>query len=164
MVRAAVLAPIASLTIACGAATPSTGLPPLEIAIDEVRPGAEQSADADEIRRSVTMRAEVDHSDLPPAVREGEPEPGAWPRVVVQNDTPYGMVVWVSGPCARTLALPAMSQNEAEICAGEYQLAAQLSRENVLPLVGEGASFDDGFRYTFTFYVRGDRRVRRRRQ
>ena len=138
-------------------------LPPLEVAVDEVRPEAEHAADADDIRRSVAMRAEVDHSALPPAVREGEPEPGAWPRVVVQNDTPYGMVVWVSGPCARTLALPAMSQNEAELCAGDYQVAAQLSRDNVLPLVGEGASFDDGFRYTFTFYVRGDRRVRRRR-
>ena len=112
------------------------------------------------------FRAAGDHLDLPEAVVDGGPDPDAWPRVTVMNDTAHGMVIWMSGACARTIALPPHSQNSVEICEGGYQIAGQITDGNFLPLVGEHDVLENGYQYTFTFYVQVNpyqTRTRRRR-
>jgi hypothetical protein len=145
------------LVVGCGASREAVREDaPLRVSVEEVRPEVADAPARAAIREQVRRRATSDHASLPPPVRDGAPDPQTWPRIVIRNDTPHGLVVWVSGPCARTLALPPQAQNEAELCEGDYQLAAQLAAPSFLPLVGEEARFDDGFRYTFTFYVRHD--------
>ena len=59
----------------------------------------------------------------------------------------------------------------SEICEGHYDLAAQVGASGYVPLVAEGSDFENGFAYTFTFYVvseasgtRGGSRGSRRRR
>ena len=85
----------------------------------------------------------------------------AWPRVRFVNDTRYGIVVWVSGPCAREVVLPPSGEHEAEVCEGSYEVAAQVDARGIVPLVGESTEFMDGYAYTYTIFVTSGGRRRR---
>ncbi len=143
---------------------------PLSVVIEEVRfDRADREAARASAAESVRARANIDHTELPAAEVDGAPDPDAWPQVTLMNDTAHGMLIWLSGPCARTIALPAHSQNSVEVCEGGYQIAGQISEGHFLPLVGERDQLDNGYRYTFTFFVQADpyrpgRRGRRRRR
>ncbi|MEZ4338790.1 MAG: hypothetical protein R3B82_19405 [Sandaracinaceae bacterium] len=163
---------LATLLAACGGASGGArgGSDPsraLRVTIEEVRfDELDAEATRERIAESVAARAAGDHLDLPEAVVDGGPDPDAWPRVTVMNDTAHGMVIWMSGACARTIALPPHSQNSVEICEGGYQIAGQITDGNFLPLVGEHDVLENGYQYTFTFYVQVNpyqTRTRRRR-
>jgi len=144
--------------------------PPLEVSIQEVRfDQAEREAARESAAESVRVRASLEHMEMPAAEVDGGPDPDAWPQVTLMNDTAHGMLIWLSGPCARTIALPAHSQNSVEVCEGSYQIAGQISEGHFLPLVGEQDQLGNGYHYLFTFYVQSDpyrpgRRRRRRRR
>ncbi|MCA9609400.1 MAG: hypothetical protein KC619_27555, partial [Myxococcales bacterium] len=141
--------------------------PPLVVTVEEVRfDAAERETARERIAESVRVREAAEHLDLPDAVVDGAPDPDAWPSITVMNDTAHGMVIWMSGACARTIALPPHSQNSVEICEGGYQIAGQITDGNFLPLVGEHDVLENGYQYTFTFYVQVNpyqTRTRRRR-
>ena len=158
---------------ACGGAPgsgESTAGAPLRVTIEEVRfDRAERAAEREAAAEGVRVRASIEHTDLPEAEVDGAPDPDAWPQVTLMNDTAHGMLIWLSGPCARTVALPPHSQNSVEVCEGSYQIAGQISEGHFLPLVGEEDQLGNGYRYTFTFFVQSDpyrpgRRRRRRRR
>ncbi|MFK7989688.1 MAG: hypothetical protein AB8I08_26960 [Sandaracinaceae bacterium] len=154
--------------VGCGA-TQSTGASSdparLQVEIEELTFGVAGEGVREAVAQSVAARARTQHMDLPPAEVAESVDPDAWPHVTVANETAHGLVVWVSGPCARTIALPPQSQNSVEVCEGSYQVAGQVVNGNFLPLVGTPDTFLNGARYRFSFYVQSNpyqRRVRRR--
>jgi hypothetical protein len=156
----------ASVLLACGCGAPQGegAREPLRVTIEEVGFGdGEREVTREAVAESVARRAQAEHTALPAAEVDGAPDPDAWPRVTVANETAHGLVVWVSGPCARTIALPPRSQNEVEVCAGSYQVAGQVAEGNFLPLVGDPEELENGYHYTFTFYVQTNPYVRQRR-
>lgn len=123
------------------------------------------------VQGDVAERREGRHGALPPVERAADQAdlgPDAWPKVEVVNQTPHRLVVWFAGPCPRTVGLAPRQRFEVEVCAGGYDIAAQLDHPEFLPFVGEGDQVDDGYRYRLTFYVvsepgrRGPGRLRRR--
>lgn len=175
----------------CGAAGSSGSGPPLEVTIEDLGDGSdrvpsgevledgateeeeiEEEAVEEEteeqrlVRASVRARRQGDHGQLPPIERRDELAAEAWPLVTVVNDTPHRLVVWFAGPCPRTVALEPRGEHAAELCAGLYEIAAELGADDFLPFVGDGDELEDGYGYSLTFYVvaePGRRRVRQRR-
>ena len=166
--RAAVVVLSSSLLWACGAASGTPGTSsgrPLRVTIEEIGfADAEREVARQTVAESVAQRVQVEHGELPPADVGGAPDPDAWPQVTVANETEHGLVVWVSGPCARTVALPPQSQNTVEVCEGGYQVAGQVARGNFLPLVGEQEVLENGYHYTFAFFVQSNPYSTRRRR
>lgn len=117
-----------------------------------------------QIEADVRLRRQRRHGSLPAVQRSEARSPASWPEVSVRNDTPHALVVWFSGPCPRTLALPPRGRLTDELCEGDYDVAAELASDDFLPFVGESNQVDSGFRYTLTFYVVAapTRRVRHR--
>lgn len=107
----------------------------------------------DRVLADVRARQSGQHGELPPVARSEALTPDAWPVISVRNDTPHGLVVWLAGPCPRTLALPPRGEAADQLCEGEYDIAAELASDNYLPFVGESNSVESGYRYTLTFYV-----------
>ena len=101
----------------------------------------------------VRQRKAQSHGALPPVNREEAATPDSWPGVIVQNDTPHGLVVWFSGACPRTIALAPGAHFDGEVCEGTYDIAAELSSDDYLPFVGEENELEPGYSYSLTFYV-----------
>jgi hypothetical protein len=153
---------IAALTLAgCGAAPRAPEDPPLEVSVEVMSVGGEEDplerAETRLLARRVETRREAAHAPLPGPVRAEGTSPESWPKVRVVNDTPYGLVVWVAGPCAREIVLPARGEHVSDVCEGRYELAAQVGSTGFAPLVGEGSELDNGSTYTFTFFVVDER-------
>jgi len=158
---------------ACGGAqsTDEAASPePLIVTIEEVtetEPGDDPLAqeEARLLNARVVSRRQGEHGELPTVQQTGEASPDAWPVVAVKNDTPHGLVVWFSGPCPRTLALVPGAEHIAELCEGEYAIAAELAADDYLPFVNEGDQLDNGYLYGLSFYIVAEprNRVRRRR-
>ena len=115
---------------------------------------------AESVAAGVRRRQERDHGALPPVSREEAAAPDGWPGVIVQNDTPHGLVVWFAGSCPRTIALAPGASFDGEICEGRYDIAAELSSEDYLPFVGEENELESGYSYSLTFYVVAAPRIR----
>jgi len=163
------------LLAACGATQGggrSSGDDPLEVTIEEItRTGLDDrfSAANELVAQDVAQRRAGRHGELPPLQESAEEEilPDAWPTVTIRNGTEKGLVVWFAGPCARTVALAPTAELLVELCEGDYDVAAQLAADDVLPFVGDGEELVNGTRYEITFYVMrpGERpRIRRRRR
>ncbi len=157
------------MVFGCGSAPPSTVVTrdpaPLEVTVEEMTFGVETESLREQVAESVATRARAEHMDLAPAEVGESVDPDAWPQVTVVNETSHGLIVWVSGPCARTIALPPQSQNSVEVCEGSYQVAGQVVNGNFLPLVGAPDMLSNGASYRFSFFVQTNphgRRVRRR--
>jgi len=176
MSRARVLGVVTALATGCAGvsgntaagttpSTPAARTPaPLTLRVVPLEddPEGDGGDDADALARTegdlvaadVAARRASRHGELPPVrVASDELAPDAWPRVEVVNQTPHRLVVWFAGPCARTVGLPPRERVEVEVCAGGYDIAAQLDHPEFLPFVGEGDEVDDGYRYRLTFYV-----------
>lgn len=147
------------MLVGCGGAEvssrPTGALRPLRVEIEEVTADSDTLAreESELVARDVAARRAGEHGSLPPVERSGEGEGTAWPGVTVRNDTPHGLVVWFAGPCARTLALPSHTDQTVELCAGRYDIAAQLAAPGYTPFVGSGDELEDGSTYRLTFYV-----------
>jgi len=92
------------------------------------------------------------HAPLPPLEKQ-ETESKAEPHATVVNATPYGLTIWLAGPCLQKLELPPQSEKSVVFCAGAYVVAAQVSATTFLPLVRENQNFEVGVRYTLRIQV-----------
>ncbi len=156
-----------SFLCACGSAPPPPPPEPLVVTIDEISEDGDDPLDQEEARLMsdrVTARREGEHGALPPVQQSGEASPDAWPVVLVKNDTPHGLVVWFSGPCPRTVALIPGAEHIAELCEGEYDIAAELAADDYLPFANEGDALDNGYMYGLSFYIVAEPRTRTRRR
>jgi hypothetical protein len=137
------------------------------VTIEEITEVGDDPLDQEEARLMsdrVTARREGEHGELPPVQQSGEASPDAWPVVLVKNDTPHGLVVWFSGPCPRTVALIPGAEHIAELCEGEYAIAAELAADDYLPFANEGDQLDNGYLYGLSFYIVAEPRTRVRRR
>jgi hypothetical protein len=131
----------------------------------------EITAEADPLREEekrllavgIARRRAGQHGELPAMEQREEENPDAWPIVRVKNDTPHGLVVWFAGPCPRTVALVPGGEHVAELCEGDYDIAAELTADDFLPFVGDGDELANGYAYSLSFYVVAEPRVRTRR-
>ena len=170
---------VLALATGCGAqvAPPATAETPRPLMVTLERMGVSQAEESSlepsievEARESVAagvrQRAAQNHGALPPVNREEAATPDSWPGIIVQNDTPHGLVVWFSGACPRTVALAPGAHFDGEVCEGTYDIAAELSSDDYLPFVGEENILEPGYSYSLTFYVVAAPRtrvIRRRR-
>jgi hypothetical protein len=147
----------------CGGVPVRAELQPLDVRVEVVAPQVDPlgATEAELVALRVRARRSGAHAALPGAVQGSGLEPDAWPRVRFVNDTRYGIVVWVSGPCAREVVLPPSGEHEAEVCEGSYEVAAQVDARGIVPLVGESTEFMDGHAYTYTIFVTSGGRRRR---
>jgi len=135
----------------------------LEVTIEEVATEETDPLTEDEARllaASVAAWRSKRHERLPRIERAGNAAADAWPSILVRNDTPYGLVVWFSGPCPRSVALAPRGSHAVEVCEGRYDIAARLASPDYLPFVGEGDEVENGSTYRLTFYVVAQPHVR----
>ncbi len=113
---------------------------------------------------AVQARRQGKHTRLPGLVKVGDGErPDAWPVVEISNQAEHGLVVWFSGPCSRVITVEPKGKQGAELCAGPYEVAAELAAPDFLPFVGSGETLENGQNYALTFFIlRHPKQVRRK--
>lgn len=164
--------------VGCGAAAPGPAPvaedpPPPPLRLRVVPLGAAEdplvARELDLVAGDVAERRAGRHGALPPVeAAEAAVEAPRWPVVEVVNATRHALVVWFAGPCPRTVGLAPRQRLSVELCAGDYDIAAQLDHPEFLPFVGQGDRVADGLGYRLTFYVVAEPgeaapRLRRRR-
>ncbi|MEM1416009.1 MAG: hypothetical protein AAGH15_13970 [Myxococcota bacterium] len=158
-------APLCLALGACAASVPAAAPgapepPPLEVQVRVVTAAEQREAyfaqEAELVARRVEARRRGGHGELPPLERTPEAMalPEAWPQVRVRNATDFGLIVWFSGPCPRTVALAPRAEHTEELCAGRYELVAELDERGFQPFVGRGDDLEEGGAYQVTFFLR----------
>lgn len=140
-------------------ARPAPAAPPLDVALRVVTAAEQRSASFQEEAALVAQRVEAwrrdGHGELPPLeASQRESDAAAWPEVRIRNATDFGLVVWFSGPCPRTVALAPRAEHAEELCAGNYDVVAELDEPGFDPFVGRGDELEDGAAYQVTFLLR----------
>lgn len=116
--------------------------------------GAGQAAQAAATQARVDALKQTRHGKLPQLVRSGDrAESAAWPTVSVENQASSPLIVSFAGPCARVLTVAPAQSAQAELCAGTYEVSAQLAAPGFVPFVGEGDELEAGQRYTLSFFI-----------
>lgn len=92
------------------------------------------------------------HAQLPELEKQST-DSAEEPHATVVNGTPYGLTVWLAGPCLQKLDLPPQTEKSVQFCAGKYVVAAKVSAATFLPLVREDQRFEVGVRYTLRIQV-----------
>jgi hypothetical protein len=125
---------------------------PPEQARDTKRIDSELSARRMKIWGEVRVILKSKHAPLPPLEKRSTASK-ADPSATVINATPYGLTIWLAGPCLQKLELPPQSEKSVVFCAGAYVVAARVSAATFLPLVRENQTFEVGVRYTLRIQV-----------
>ena len=155
---------LAGYALACSRTTapparPAPEDPPLEVDLRVLTAAEQRTAHFTEEAALVAQRVEAwrshGHGELPPLeASPGESDAASWPEVRIRNATDFGLVVWFSGPCPRTVALAPRAEHAEELCAGRYDVVAELDEPGFDPFVGRGDELEEGAAYQVTFLLR----------
>lgn len=140
-------------------ARPAPADPPLDVNLRLLTAAEQRRAHFEEEATLVAQRVEAwrrhGHGELPPLeASPRESDAASWPEVRIRNATDFGLVVWFSGPCPRTVALAPRAEHAEELCAGNYDVVAELDEPGFDPFVGRGDELEDGAAYQVTFLLR----------
>lgn len=136
------------------AATADAGLTPARQAEAEKKKRIEGELHARRMKiwGEVRLILKNKHAKLPELEKQSTDSKDE-PHATVVNNTPYGLTVWLAGPCLQKLELPPETEKAVQFCAGTYVVAAKVSASTFTPLVRENQSFDVGIRYTLRIQI-----------
>ena len=122
--------------------------------VEDITLETQTDDEAERADAAVLARRQRTHSRLPELVKTGDGgRADAWPVVEISNKADYTLVVWFSGPCSRVITIQPQGKQNAELCAGRYEVAAELAAPHFLPFVGSGELLENGHNYALTFFI-----------